>query len=193
VRPVAEYQLTGLVVSHNDVESFADIYHDSTSVDTKDLCLLWGESLETDDFHQVRFSSGPFTCYFRFPSGIRFDPHELSNNHLITDDDVIRRRLESVHVGDQVRLGGLLVDYQMEDWRSFWRETSTVRDDDGCEVIFVETLEVLREGAPLWNRLYRLSWLLIAVLPVAWVALAWLAVEPPALSGERRFPSSGSS
>ena len=186
VRPVAEYELHGLVVSHNDVESFADIYHDASSVDTKDLCVLWGESLRGDEFHRVDFSSGPFTCYFRYPEGIRFDPSELSNNHLITADGAIRERLARVHVGDQVRLSGLLVDYQMEDWRDFWRETSTVRDDDGCEVVLVETLEVLREGAPVWNRLHRTSWALLAALPVIYVALAWLEAGPAAAAARER-------
>jgi hypothetical protein len=179
VRPVAEYRLSGLVVSHNDVESFADIYHDTSSVDTKDLCLLWGRSLETSDFHQVDFSSGPFTCYFRYPQGIRFDPKELANNHLITDDDDIRTRLGAVHVGDQVRLAGLLVDYQMEDWRDVWRETSTTRNDDHCEVVFVDRLDVLRQAAPRWHRLYRLCGWLLAALPALYVLLLWLEVGPP--------------
>lgn len=191
VRPVAEYELAGLVVSHNDIESFADIYHDSTSVDTKDLCVLWGASLETSDFHRVDFSSGPFTCYFRYPSGIRFDSKELANNHLITADAAIRERLAAVRVGDQVRLGGLLVDYQMDDWRDFWRQTSTARDDDGCEVILVERLEVLRRGAPLSNQLYRASWALIAALPVVYLGLLWLEAGPPPAT-RRRFSRSRS-
>jgi hypothetical protein len=184
VRPVAEYELHGLVVSHNDVESFADIYHDASSVDTKDLCVLWGSSLETADFHQVDVSSGPFTCYFRYPAGIRFDPEELANNHLITDDPTIREQLAHVNVGDQVRVAGLLVDYQMDDWGTFWRETSTVRDDDDCEVVFVERLDVLRRGAPGWNRAYRASWVLLAALPVVYAGLMWLEAGPP--PAERR-------
>ena len=179
VRPVAEYELAGLVVSRNDVESFADIYHDASSVDTVDLCLLWGSSLETTDFHRVDFSSGPFTCYFRYPSGIRFDPAELSNNHLITADGAVRDRLGALRVGDQVRLGGLLVDYQMDHWGAFWRETSTERGDDECEVIFVERLEVLRQGAPLWNRLHGASLALLAALPVAYLGLLWIEAGPP--------------
>jgi hypothetical protein len=174
VRPVAEYAIDGLVVSQNDVESFADIYHDSSSVDTKDLCLLWGRSLESEDFHQVRVSSGPFTCYYRYPEGIRFEPHDLGNHHLISDDDALRARIEAVHTGDQVRVRGLLVDYQMDDWGERWRETSTVRDDDGCEVVFVEALEVLRAGAPRWHRLHRASWWSIATLPGLWGILLWL-------------------
>ena len=62
----------------------------------------------------------------------------------------------------------------MEDWGGRWRETSTVRDDDGCEVVFVEDFEVLRAGAPRWHRLYGVSWWLVATLPALWVILLWL-------------------
>jgi hypothetical protein len=179
VRPVAEYSLAGLVVSQNDVESFADIYHDSSSVDTKDLCLLSGESLGTDDFHQVSVRSGPFTCYFRYPPGYAFRHQDWSNNHLITDDEALRDAIGGIHTGDQVRLRGLLVDYQMDDWGERWRETSTVRNDQGCEVIFVEELEVVRRGAPGWHRVYRASWWAIAALPPLWILLLWLQFPPP--------------
>ena len=49
-----------------------------------------------------------------------------------------------------------------------------MRNDDGCEVIFVEDFEVLRPGAPRWHRLYRASWWLTAALPALWVILLWL-------------------
>jgi len=62
VRPVAAYQLTGLVVSHNDIRSFSDIYHDATSVDTRDLCVIWGEDATGGAYRDVEFWSGPFTC-----------------------------------------------------------------------------------------------------------------------------------
>ena len=175
VRPVAEYSLSGLVMSHNDVESFADIYHDASSVDTKDLCLLSGDSLASEGFQAVEVWSGPFTCYYRYPSGTQFDGRDLGNNHLLTADDAIRERLATVHRGDQVRVRGLLVDYQMSDWQDFWRKTSTVRDDDDCEVVFVEHFELVREAAPLWHGLRRVSlWSLVA-LPVLWVVLLWLS------------------
>ena len=178
VRPVAEYSLSGLVMSHNDVESFADIYHDRSSVDTKDLCLLSGESLTNEGFHALEVWSGPFTCYYRAPAGTRFSTNDLANNHLLTADEAIRDGLATVHRGDQVRLRGLLVDYQMGDWEDFWRKTSTRRDDDDCEVVFVESFEVVRGAAPLWHRLHRASGWSLAALPVAWIALLWLSFPP---------------
>ena len=79
----------------------------------------------------------------------------------------MRRRIAGVRVGDQVRLSGLLVDYQMEGWRDTWRRASTVRGDDGCEVVFVQELDVLRRGTPRWYAAYRLAWLLVLALPAA--------------------------
>lgn len=178
VRPVAEYDLRGLVVSHNDIESFADMVHDSTSVDTKDLCVIWGPNLERDDFHRVDFRSGQFTCYFSYPSGVEFNHWALSNNHLITDSDVIREAIAAVRVGDQVRLTGMLVDYQMEDWGSFWRRTSTTRKGANCEVLFVETLEVLKQGTPGWYAAHAWAGRGLVVTILLYAGFVWWEVTP---------------
>jgi hypothetical protein len=167
VRPVAEYRIRGLVVSHNDIDSLADIYHDEGSVDTKDLCVLWGENAASGSYRQVDFSSGPFTCYARWPGEVVFRGDELANNHLITADPGVRRAIDGVRVGDQVAVHGLLVDYQMEGWGKSWRRTSTSRRDSGCEVVFVEDLQVLRHGTPGWYAVRR--------------AAGWLAVAAPAV------------
>lgn len=177
VRPVTTYELWGLVVSHNNIESIADLYHDSTSVDTKDLCVIWGRNLESDDYHRVNFRSGSFTCYYRYPSGVRFSKRAGSNNHLITDSPSMRELIDEVHVGDQIRLSGMLVNYQMGDWRDFWRSSSLVRNDSGCEVIFVEQLEVLVRGTPLWYQLFRIGWITLLTVPVLYVAAMHFGVR----------------
>lgn len=171
---VATYELWGLVVSHNNIHSVADIYHDSTSVDTKDLCVIWGGNLETPDYRQVDFKSGPWTCYFKYPRGVQFHHNGLGNNHLITDDPVIRRTLDRVRVGDQIHLEGLLVDYQMDDWQGFWRRTSTRRDDNDCEVFYLEEAEVLRRGTPGWYMIFRLGWISLLLLPLSYLVLMWI-------------------
>jgi hypothetical protein len=174
VEPVASWEQWGLVVSHNDIESIADIYHDSTSVDTKDLCVIWGANLQAADYQQVDFKSGPWTCYFSYPGGVHFHHNALGNNHLITDKPEVRRALDAVRVGDQIRLAGLLVNYQMDDWQDFWRRTSTTRDDNGCEVVFLKEIEVLRRGTPGWYTAYRLGWVAIFMLPALYVFLMWV-------------------
>jgi hypothetical protein len=150
---VADYELWGLVVSHNEITSVADIYHDRSSVDTKDLCVVWGENLSRDDYRAVEFESGPFTCYFRFAEGVPFDTTGASNNHLITDRPEVRRAIAQVRIGDQVHLRGLLVDYQMDDWEDFWRH-EPVREDSGCEVIYTERWKCCC-GTPGWYSRHR--------------------------------------
>jgi hypothetical protein len=167
------------VVSHNNIHSMADIYHDSTSVDTKDLCVIWGANLETPDYRRVDYKSGPWTCYFSYPEGVRFRHQAIGNNHLITDNPAIRERLSQIRVGDQVRMAGLLVDYQMEDWRKFWRRSSLRRDDTGCEVIFLEELQVLRRGTPAWYATYRAGWIALLGLPILYLGLVWIEAGQP--------------
>ena len=41
LEPVAKYEIAGMIVSHNDIQAFDDIYHTSASVDVRDLCLIW--------------------------------------------------------------------------------------------------------------------------------------------------------
>lgn len=186
VRPVAEYELWGLVVSHNDIESIADIYHDSTSVDTKDLCVIWGENLTRPDYLRVEFRSGSFTCYFRYPPGVRFSLRAGSNNHLVTERPEIRERIATVRVGDQVHLSGLLVDYQMEDWRDFWRRTSTVRNDSGCEIVLVRELEILERGTPGWYLAYRIGWIGLLLTPILYLLTLHFSIRPGYPSGLAR-------
>jgi hypothetical protein len=174
VQPVGTYEMWGLVVSHNNIDSVADIYHDSTSVDTKDLCVIWGANLESADFRRIDYKSGPWTCYFQYPGGVEFHHDGLGNNHLITDRPGLRRALERVRVGDQIHLEGLLVDYQMEDWEGFWRRTSTRRDDNDCEVLFFENIEILHRGTPGWYLLFKIGWITLLILPAAYVVLMWI-------------------
>lgn len=164
VKPVAEYRLFGLIVSHNDPTGLGDSYHDERSLDTKDLCVLWGSNLASEDYKRAEFESTSWRCRWRFPPEIWIEPTEVSNNHLITDRDEIREQIESLRIGDQVEVQGLLVDYRGESWRGAWRQTSITRDDvnepnKGCEVIFVEKVEVLARGTPSWYAAFTTGWL----------------------------------
>ena len=45
IEPVADYELWGLVVTKNNINSWADIMHTDASVDIKDICVIWGENV----------------------------------------------------------------------------------------------------------------------------------------------------
>src|SRR6185503_14711328 len=84
-----------------------------------------------------------------------FDPTALSNNHLVTDDAAVARRLRSVRIGDQIRFKGYLVDYSAP---AGMRVSSTVRNDTGngaCEVVYVEDFDILSSPNRLWRGLFK--------------------------------------
>lgn len=183
VKPVANYKLWGYVVSHNDISSFSDIYHTKDSVDTKDLCVIWGPNVKDNQFHKVSFRSGSWTCYFRYPGGVRFSKSHLSNNHLVTDDAAVRRLISKVRVGDQVKFEGMLVNYKDSRRKYNWRKSSTTRKDTGntaCEVVFVRNLEILKRGTPFWYFLASVSfWLLVLAGLGKFAAFALESKFPP--------------
>ena len=189
VQPVAEYELWGLVVSHNNIHSVADIYHDSSSLDTKDLCVVWGSNLQSGELGKVSFKSGPWTCYYSYPEGVRFAGAEMSNSHLITNQESLRADLDAIRIGDQIRVKGALVDYQLDDWRDFWRRSSTVRNDSGngaCEVLFFEEIEVLVPGTPLWYTAFNGALFLLTLVPLAFMHSIWIDSKRLAEAARRK-------
>lgn len=66
---------------------------------------------------------------------------QITNNHLIPATPAVNNALMAVAIGDRVRLRGYLVTVTgngILPWRS-----STRRDDRGCEIILVTSVEVL--------------------------------------------------
>jgi hypothetical protein len=183
VQPVADYEIWGLVVSHNDIGSIADIYHDETSVDTKDLCIIWGRNLQSDDFQKVEYTSGSFTCYYSYGPGVEISSDQLSNNHLVTDDDRLRRIIDGVRIGDQVHVRGMLVNYgETGTDPRYWRKSSTTRSDTGnraCEVVFVDDIDVLARGRAGWYKAYSLALPLIPLLILLKAVIFFLETPAP--------------
>lgn len=159
VTPVADYVIRGLVVSHNNPDAWYrfDITHDERSLNTRDLCIIWGENLKRGDYRNISFVNHDWSCEWRHGKNVAFfSETELSNNHLITDSEVVRDIINNVRVGDQVLIRGRLVNYSEERWNGWFRRTSVSRHDEGngaCEIIFVHDLVVLSSYNTLWTHL----------------------------------------
>jgi len=168
VTPVANYELWGLVVTHNDITGFTDITHDKNSVDIKDLCVIWGANLNSNDYRDVKFSSGDFTCYWSYHRYVDFHSDKIANNHLLSDSSTLRARIRQAAIGDQIHFKGMLVNYSPVSNPNWVRNTSTTRKDTGnhaCEVVFVEDFDILRFADNLGNTLYRFGkWLVLIAL-----------------------------
>ena len=171
IEPLAHYRMRGLVVSHNDIHEFADIYHTGDSVDIKDICVIWGDNVRDDIYRKMKFWSEPFSCWWQatsYETSSEFAADALSNTHLLSEDPSARRAIESMRIGDQVELEGELVNYYPKGMPEMSRRSSLRRDDTGngaCEVLLVENARILDAFDHGTYALYRrLKQLLVAAI-----------------------------
>ena len=169
VKPLAEYELWGLVVTHNDIHAFDDIYHDDDSVDIKDLCVIWGSNVSNAAFQNIEFWSEPWTCNVRWQhgEGDGFSIRDFSNNHMLSDSPWVRKTINRMQIGDQIYIRGKLVSYSEPSKFTYARTSSLTRDDEGngaCEVLFAEHARILKTGPSFWRNTHRYAKKLLIVL-----------------------------
>ena len=181
LRPRYSYELRGIVVSMHDTETWWNYVHKEVGdkMNAVDLCVVWGDNVSSGAYRQASFHNTQFECHWRYGAGTAFNDSQVSNNHMITDDPAVARRLRAVRIGDQVQVRGYLVDYTVQKaghQATPWRVSSETRGDTGagaCEVIFVEDLQLLGKGPAYWRMtLYAALALLVLGL------VAWLVVPP---------------
>jgi hypothetical protein len=121
-----------------------------------DVCVVWGSNPANERLDKISFWNGLFTCNVRTrdqQAWDAFDMNQLSNNHLLSDDEYIRRQVKKIRVGDQIRVRGHLVSYTAEGGST--RGTSTTR------TIYIDIFEIVTPATSYW----RLSmWASLAVL-----------------------------
>jgi hypothetical protein len=158
VYPLFNYELWGMAVSSHYAGSFLDVAHEvwKDYLNIKDICVIWGQNLETGAFRNIRFWSRDFTCYYSWSTpeaGRLFSVSHISNNHLITENPALRRIIRSVKRGDQIHLRGWLANYGHKG-TSAVRGTSTTRDDTGshaCETVYVTEFDILKRANAGWR------------------------------------------
>ena len=180
IEPLFSYELQGLVVSKHDSDTWWDYLHHEWNdhLNVVDLCVIWGNNAKSGAYRDIEFSSGQFTCNFQASSAAAFaafDMTAISNNHLLTDDPLIAKKMRSVRIGDQVRFRGWLAEYSHNhNGQGFRRGTSTVRNDTGngaCETIYVKDFEIIRRGGGPWRSMIWVAWALIGIGLVGWFRL----------------------
>jgi hypothetical protein len=182
--PKATYDISGLVVSQHRGDALFNLDHKADPGNIKDVCVAWGEAITNGSYRKVRFTNGEFTCSYRWSGVITppFNPEKVSNNHLIPANDTMARRIRAIHVGDQIRMTGLLVDYKVtKDGQDiFTRRTSLTRGDTGngaCEILYVTNLSVVARGNHFQSDVGRYAWYTSLALFVA-LGIVWF-VRPP--------------
>lgn len=177
VQPLYRYELTGLVVSRHDSHAWWDYAHKEwkDELNAVDLCVVWGDNVASGAYLPLSYSSDQWTCHVETGSSAAwqaFDPNALSNNHLLTDQAALAKRLRGVRIGDQIRLRGYLAEYSHQVGQGFRRCTSTTRNDTGngaCETIFVEEFNLLEPGGKPWRALRWPAAIALVVFVLLWL------------------------
>lgn len=155
IEPEYAYDLTGMIVSYRQHEGNSRMHllaNDHLNV--ADVCVVWGDNTESE-LQKLDFWNGIFTCNVftrNMQAWESFDMNQLSNNHLISDDDFIRRQVRKIQIGDQIRVRGYLASYSNPDGGK--RGTSTTRTDTGdgaCETVFIESFRIVQPATSYWR------------------------------------------
>lgn len=154
LKPLYSYQLEGVIVSLSNADQIGNIWHHrrwKDFINIRDLCVIWGKNVTSNIYQSLRFTSDSWTCWVsaknRQTFGL-FNLQEFSNNHLLINDDDIKKLLMSSDIGDQIRIKGMLVNYKNIE-NGISRNTSITRNDKGngaCETIYVTDFEILKRA-----------------------------------------------
>jgi hypothetical protein len=188
-KPLFTYDLYGLVVSRNTYGSIIDPTNSGSQGRARDLCTVNGSTATSGVYQQMQFHSQNYTCWAswgRNPevSQKLFKGTDLENNHLVTDNPIFRRRINSVNRGDQIHIRGYLVTYGRwdNDGKKYTvRKSSLTRTDSGdgaCETIFVTDFEVIKKNKPFINTLMFLSrkglWVLVLLKIISFFSVGYV-------------------
>jgi len=164
ITPLYDYQLEGIVVSKHHSDAFLDMSHEEWRdyLNIADLCVIWGDNVKNGVYQDMKFKNGNWTCYFSWPNSAvrqRFKEEQLSNNHLLTDNSIIKKQILGASPGDHIRLKGILVNYANRA-NQFNRGTSTSRTDRGqgaCEVIYIKSFDFIQKANSFQRILFEVS------------------------------------
>lgn len=162
VEPLFDYELFGVIVSKHNSRQVILTYPDK-NFNVTDLCVIWGDNVFSGAYKHLKFKNGDYFCMIDFKDDYAakayynnafdgFKNNKLSNNHILTDDPTLAKRLRDTRVGDQIYLKGYLVRYGTGP-KNIMRSTSTSRDDTGdgaCETIYVTSFTMLRHKTSAW-------------------------------------------
>ncbi len=156
IEPEYDYDLYGMIVSYRHHDGESRMHRRANDhLNMLDVCVIWGDNTRNSRLNKISFWNGIFTCNVKTKdqeAWEAFDMYQLSNNHLISDDEFVRKQVKDIQIGDQIRVRGYLASYSSV--KGGRRGTSTTRLDTGdgaCETIFVERFKIIRPATSYWR------------------------------------------
>lgn len=165
ITPLFNYELYGLCVTYYDSTGWWDITHKflwKDFINIKDICVLYGFNVRTDAYKEMRFKSGSWTCFCKpltERAQIQFHGRCLSNNHILSESKILKKRIMDAEKGDQIYFKGYLVAYSFKGSPPS-RISSTTRTDTGngaCESVYVTDFKILKKSNVFWRYLFSFS------------------------------------
>ena len=143
------YEIEGLAVHTRRYFGLIDM---GNAISPMDVGLVWGRVAEMNK--QMNINWGHGERYLKIEDvdakdlmavgGVDYLNTHLSNNHLIPADSSVRRKVKKIRRGDHIKIKGYLVSVYGKRWgREYTWDSSTTRNDNGCEVIYVTDVEFL--------------------------------------------------
>jgi len=173
ITPKFDYDLTGVLVTFNNANGLADIWHYydwKDFINVRDLCVIWDPNVSSGVYKKVHFTSDSWTCWWSWQDNDttkRFKFNAISNNHLLTDKNQLKTALLAAEIGDIVHVKGVLASYTNLE-NGAYRGTSITRKDTGngaCETVYVDEFNIIKKANPILRNFYSLTkWLAILSL-----------------------------
>lgn len=143
MKKVASFELTGRILALREYNKYKVDYGSIDAISPIDMCIGWGR-LSTNKYdNYLEFYELTDRTVNVWSKDIRVMPLEeigisISNTHLIPKTNKIKKQLLSFDKHDLIRIEGYLVEVYDTTGEYLPWKTSTVRTDDGCEIILVE-------------------------------------------------------
>ncbi len=183
--PLYDYELNGFIVHKMDYTLFSIYKLDS--VFPMDLCAIWGDNLKNNIYQDktLKFSQDSRFCFYRWQGNLKVNTSQISNNHLVIENEDLDKKIKALSNGDQVKIKGKLVNVHAKntggpgkyDPKEFDWNSSTTRSDSGvgaCETIFVRDIEILNKANPIYHNLFTIGlWGLVIMSAWGLISIFW--------------------
>jgi hypothetical protein len=145
ITPVAEYKISGVVVSK---ETYSSEWEGKVS--PVDLAIVWGKLAEPEYDRYITYSQSNRWYFYKYKQGSPFDNSYIishsANNHIIPANENIRRAVKTIGRKDKIVLEGFLVNIKgsYKEQTVIWN-TSLSRTDTGhssCELFYVSKVKI---------------------------------------------------